>query len=76
MEFERVTEHVGDLVPVHDPGPGRPRGVLRPVVEMIHEDADKIQSKSYRREKGFLVLINKRNERSPYFSCLSDWERY
>ena len=38
MEPERVSEDVGDLVPVHHSGPGRPRGVLCPMVEVVEED--------------------------------------
>ena len=39
VEPERVPEDVGNLVTVHHSGPLRPRGVHRPVVEVIHEDA-------------------------------------
>ena len=38
MEPQRVPEDVGDLVPVQDPGPVRPGGVLCPVVEVVEED--------------------------------------
>ena len=38
MEPQRVPEDVGDLVPVHHPGPGRPGRVLGPVGEMVEED--------------------------------------
>ena len=33
---EGVPEDVGDLVSVHDAGPGRPGGVHRPVSEVVH----------------------------------------
>ena len=38
-----VAEHVGDLVPVHDPGPGGPRRVLRPVAELVEEDPGNVE---------------------------------